>query len=51
MPVEFTEFRGNPLIVLKQHEEDEHPFRFGLKKAKLIIDNIEAIKEFIAENE
>lgn len=41
------EYKGNPMIVIKNSEEDKFPFQFGLKKAKLIIENIEAIKEFV----
>ncbi len=41
------EYKGNPIIVLSNNEDDKYPFSFGLSKAKLIINNIEAIKEFI----
>jgi hypothetical protein len=41
------EYKGNPMIVIKNSEEDKFPFQFGLKKAKLIVENIEAIKEFV----
>lgn len=46
-----SEFKGNPMIVLKNDEEDKFPFQFGLKKAKLILENIEAIKQFVEKNE
>ncbi len=42
-----SEFKGNPMIVIKIDEEDKFPFQFGMKKAKLIIENIEEIKKFI----
>jgi len=45
--VEESEFKGNKMIVLKNSEEDQYPFQFGVKKAKLVIENIEAIKEFV----
>ena len=48
--VERSEFRGNPLIVLKRDENDRFPFSFGLTKARLILDNIEEIKKFVEEN-
>jgi len=35
------------MIVLKNSEEDKFPFQFGLKKAKLILENIESIKKFV----
>lgn len=42
-----SEFKGNKMIVLKNNEEDKFPFQFGVKKAKLIVENIEAIKKFV----
>lgn len=48
---EESEFKGNPMIVLKNDEEDKYPFQFGVKKAKLILENIEAIKSFVDKNE
>ena len=32
-------------------EDDEYPFKFGVGKAKLILENIDAIKEFVEEND
>jgi hypothetical protein len=49
--VEKSEYRGSPVLVLKRDENDQYPFSFGLSKAKLIAGNIEAIKQFIAEEE
>jgi len=46
-----SEFKGNPMIVLKNDEEDKFPFQFGVKKAKLILENIEAIKEFVKKHD
>ena len=46
---EFSEFKGNKLIVLKRNEEDPYPFSFGKSKAKLIVENFEAIKKFAEE--
>lgn len=42
-----SEFKGNPMIVLKNSEDDQFPFQFGVKKAKLVLENIEAIKAFV----
>ena len=50
MPVEFDEYRGNKMIVLKRDENDTYPFRFGLRKAQLIVEHIDDIKKFIKEN-
>jgi len=49
--VEESEFKGNAMIVLKNDEEDKFPFQFGVKKAKLVVENIDAIKEFVTKND
>jgi len=41
-----SEYKGNPMLVIRNSEEDKFPFQFGLKKANLIVENFEAIKEF-----
>jgi hypothetical protein len=46
-----SEYKGNPMIVLKNSEEDKFPFQFGLKKAKLILENIEEIKKFVEKHD
>ncbi len=51
MVVEFDEFKGNKMIVLKRNEEDKYPFKFGRTKAKLIVENFEAIKKFAEEEQ
>jgi len=50
MSVSETEFKGNPMIILGQGDEDRYPFQFGLKKAKLVIEHIEAIKQFVEKH-
>lgn len=45
--VEESEFKGNRMIVIKNDEEDKYPFQFGVKKAKMVLENIEAIKKFV----
>ncbi len=47
--VEFGEFKGNKLIVLKRDENDHYAFSFGKNKAKMIVENFEAIKKFAEE--
>ena len=51
MPVKYEEFKGHPMIALLKDEDDEYPFRFGVGKAKLILENIDAIRKFVEENE
>ena len=46
-----SEFKGNPMIVIKNSEEDKFPFQFGLKKARLILENIEDIKKFVEKHD
>lgn len=51
MPVEYSEFKGNKMIVLvsETDKEGKWPFSFGKNKAKLIVANYEAIKKFAEE--
>lgn len=49
--VEESEFKGNPMIVLKNDEADQYPFQFGVKKAKLVIENIDAVKAFVEKHD
>jgi hypothetical protein len=51
MIVERTEYKGQPVLILKRNENDKYPFSFGLSKARLIIEGIEDIKKFVAEND
>lgn len=48
--VERSEYKGKPVLIIKRDENDKYPFVFGLSKARLIMDNLEEIKKFIAEN-
>lgn len=49
--VEYGEFKGNKLIVLKRTPEDTFPFQFGINKAKLILGAIDEIQKFVDEND
>ena len=49
MVVEYGEFKGNKMLILKRNAEDTYPFQFGKNKAKLIVENYEAIKKFAEE--
>ena len=49
--VEESEFKGNPMIVLRRSPEDRYPFQFGLSKAKLVVDAIEEIKSWVEKQE
>ena len=47
---ERSEYNGKPIIILRRDENDKFPFSFGLNKARLILENLEEIKKFVAEN-
>lgn len=52
MPVEYSEFKGNKLIkLIGEGEASKWPFSFGKTKAKLIVENFEAIKKFAEGDE
>lgn len=51
MIVERSEFKGRPMLVIKNSEDDKYPFSFGLSKARKIVENIEEIKKFVEENQ
>ncbi len=42
-----SEFNGKPMLGLYRDEMDQFGLKFGLKKAKLIMEHIEAIRAFI----
>ncbi len=48
--IEKSEFKGKPVLVIKRNEEDKYPFSFGVSKAKLILENLDAIKKFVQES-
>lgn len=48
MSTTMEEFKGNKILVL--NADSAWPFKFGLSKAKAIIENFEEIKGFVAEN-
>lgn len=45
---ELQEYKGNKLICLNPGAK--FPFSFGLTKAKMILENIDAIKKFVDSN-
>lgn len=46
MTVKIGSFKGNPTISLDA--DSKYPFSFGVKKARLVVQHIEAIKAFVA---
>ena len=51
MIIERTEYKGQPVLILKRNENDRYPFSFGMSKARMILEAIEDIKKLVAENE
>ncbi|MBN2142393.1 hypothetical protein JW711_03610 [Candidatus Woesearchaeota archaeon] len=49
MVVEFGEFKGNKMIILKRGEDEKFPFSFGKNKARMIVENFDEIKRFAEE--
>ena len=47
--VEISTYKDNPVISFKKDSADPYPFSFGYAKAKIIVENIEAIREFIKQ--
>lgn len=45
-----SEYKGSPVLILSQGAEDRFPFSFGLRKARLILEHIEDIKNFVAKH-
>ena len=45
-----SQFKGKPVLALHRHEGDKSPLRFGLVKAGLILENVDAIKAFRAKH-
>jgi len=48
--VERSDYNGKPILVLRRSEDDKFPFSFGIAKAKMILENYEEIKKFVADN-
>lgn len=42
-----SEYNGNKVLALPNPERPTFPFRFGISKAKMIVDNISAIEKFV----
>lgn len=47
MVSEIQDFKNTKVIVLKDSPEDKYGFVFGMKKAKLILEHIEDIENFV----
>lgn len=48
--ITFGEFKGQPVVTLKNKPEDPYGFTFGLTKAGLILAHLDDIRKFYEEN-
>jgi len=46
-----SEYQGKPTLTLKRFEDEKYPFSFGVEKAKRIMESLEEIKKFIADED
>lgn len=46
-----SEYNGRPLLGLFRDENDPIGFRFGLRKARLILDHTKDIEAFVVKHE
>jgi len=47
--IEVTTHKGRPILVLKREADDKYPFYFGIYKAKLILQHVEEIRQFVED--
>lgn len=46
-----TEYKGNPMLVIRQSAEEPYPFQFGVRKAKLVLSHLEDIRGFVRKHD
>lgn len=51
MVSEILEYKGSPIISLKKDAEDKYGMSFGIRKARLIVEHIDDIREFVGQYE
>lgn len=51
LPATVSEYKGNMIISLPVAGSTKYPFTFGINKAKAIVEYLDDIKKFIAEND
>lgn len=42
-----TDYNGSPLFGLYRDADDKFGFKFGVRKAQMIVEHIDAIKAFV----
>ena len=46
-----SEYNGKPLLEIARDEKDQFGFKFGLKKARMILDHLDEIRAFVEKND
>ena len=41
------EYKGNKMLIIRRTPEDKFPFQFGIRKAQLILEHVEDIRQFV----
>ncbi len=49
--IDYSDFKGSPMIVLRRNTEDRFPFQFGLQKGRLLVDGIDQIRAWVEREE
>lgn len=45
------DYQGSAMLIIRQTPQDKFPFQFGVKKARLMLEHLEAIKAWVAKHE
>lgn len=45
------EYNGKAMLIIRRDLSDRFPFQFGVIKAKLILENLDAIRAFVAKHD
>lgn len=44
------EYKGSPVITFKRDEKDRYEMTIGVRKAKIVLENIDTIQAFFEKN-
>ena len=49
--IKYEEYKGKAIFAIYKDESDKYPFRFGVPKAKMILENIKEIERFVRDHQ
>ena len=49
--VQEKDYKGNPMLVIQISPNDQFPFQFGLKKARLVLAHLDDIRSFVIKHQ